>query len=407
MVRSNATSDDKENDILFKLNLKVLNLTEQNKNQPLNLALPRPEFKSLAPTKPGILTGTYDQQSPSTQENKLVHPKQSGAVDSHSLSAQSSQAKLGKRGQHPPAVPSEGMRASEFEKLANRPTTRWLTNMQKRLLTPEVQPKPKTAAKIFVRPPPRPPSKSQSAKQPVRLSKQTKPKRPAPRAIPKPQARVIPTKPSKSPRDTLVMAKLNQMLKAGTAKGNKPQARRPASRGGRRGSHRVVHMHNQTKHSESQSPQRSKIEVKAEASSSRSAEQATSQDGSDSRQNSSDKVGNPVLRSCTKSRKATREEDVTSLPRFKCSSSSSSSSPERRPAPAQRYSSSKKKRGSNSRTSSGRGKYRKYSKEQKDRAILLALKENSYIKAAEIMKINAKNIKRWVTSGTTRRTGRH
>ena len=46
-----------------------------------------------------------------------------------------------------------------------------------------------------------------------------------------------------------------------------------------------------------------------------------------------------------------------------------------------------------------RGNYKKYTPSQKRQAINLALKINDYKKAADIMKIPKKNLKRWIESG--------
>lgn len=353
------------------------------------------------------MTGTYDSYASILEEStksQQIFPNNASQSESQSVTAQSSQAHLGKRNQPNTAVqPHEGTGVSDFDKMANRPTTRSLTNLQKQLLAPEVSPKPKAPARVFSKPPPRTISRGKSAKQkPTKTPQTRKTKKPVNRVTSNPSQRVLTTKPSKSPRDSVVMAKLAQMMKTVSGKPKTAQERKQVPRGGRRLATRQLQMQNELEQSVSRQSQQSNLEVKAEAFSSQSSKEKSAS------QSSSQKFRSRVLRSSTKPKPKKRipDEDEASLPRFKCSSSSSSSTPERRPAPARPAYSYKKKNTSSSKSSGNRGKYRKYSKEQKDKAILLALKENSYIKAGDIMKINPKNIKRWVTSGTTRRTGR-
>lgn len=417
---SNATEADKENDILFKLNWKVLSQSENNTQKPASLAPPqssvRPDSQSRTLGLSQRLPGQYVNSSDSKKQ--FSFPASKDQLDRTTLQ-EPDHAVLGKRSPVPQvsASPMEGAFCIKSDLLANRPTTRALTKMQKAILYPTLPPPPVTPK----RPPPRsaPRGKVSTKSRPAKATpvyqkaltlkaklqakrQQTPPKAYSPTPAASRQAKSI-----KSPKFAVLKSAMARMNISKAALKREAADRMRLGPLNRPPHHTAYHRntYGRTKSPSRQSQSSSRLSIKEEQRSSR----PTEPDQRSASQNS-DAPRNRVLRSATKQRpkKKPQELDDTSLPRFKGSSTSSSSSSLHYKRTARKTASvSHRKKNSSSRSVGSRGQYRKYTKEAKDRAIMIALRENSYIKAAEITKINPKNIKRWVTSGTSRRKGRH
>jgi hypothetical protein len=282
---------------------------------------------------------------------------------------------------------------AEFDLYSNRPTTRSLTNMQKQLLKPAAPAKHPMVVRATLHKTPLS-SKRGGKKVSGRNSYKASPHAPNTKSTGRQLSR-----PVKSPRSSMVRANLgNSKAQLGSQQVKPAKMIYKIPRGGSQAGKRQPYSRPRAASTISIITLSAKddLGVKEEEASSAGSEE-NSTPAEDKTSPSCFKPNRRVLRSNK------RQDDRHALPTFRCEDDESSSTDSSQP---RNHRSARNYRGYSSRGAGPRGKYRSYSKEDKERAISIAVRENSYNKAAEITKISPKNIKRWVVSGTARQKGR-